>query len=830
MTLSGRLSIAILLSSFLCGVCRGQKNVVASPILIDASRPLSAPAPADFHGGTATNPHGKTIGLNERYLTLDGRPWLPVMGEFHYTRVPQNEWEEEILKMKAAGVDIIATYMIWIHHEEIEGHFDWSDERDLRSFVQLCARHNMLVYPRIGPWVHGEVRNGGFPDWLLNKSTKTRSNDPVFLSYVKTWYDQIGEQLKGLLWKDGGPVIGIQLENEYSMRGPDHGEAYILRLKEMAIAAGLDVPIYSVTGWDNAVVPKKQTVAVFGGYPDAPWDSSTRRLPPGEVYAFRFGNRVSGNMGTIGPAADSAPPSSYGFPFMTAEMGGGVQDTYHRRPVIRPDDVAAMVPVMLGSGVNLYGTYMFQGGENPDGKLTTLQESQATGYPTDVPVKSYDFQAPLSEFGEEREALRKLKVFHYFLNDFGSWLAPMLAFAPAAVPGNPQDFSVARVSVRTDGEGGFLFFNNYVRDYAMPVRPGFQIRIKLPARELCLPDLPVDLPSGVYGIWPFGLQLGNLHLRYATAQLFSRTEDASREIFYFIATRGVAPQFAFDMDDGPRLDTRGRQTKQDGELIVTDLQPGLEPAITAADATGRTTTIVLLDPQQAENAWKINTGSDHLLITRAQYFSEAGKVTLQSDDPHFEFMMTPPVQPPGAGQVSVHVHEGGKLISHFSADLPRVTPKLEIKQIKKARQVSPAKLGPSFAWRPQPVPMAPDDKDFANAAMWRITIPPSAWEGVGKLFLRIQYDGDVARLASAGRLLDDNFYNGEPWRVGLDRFREQITKNGLTVAILPRRADSTVYLEERFRGPEHQSGQVGRMKSSELVPLYSATFEFGSGR
>ena len=196
MTLSGRLSIAILLSSFLCGVCRGQKNVVASPILIDASRPLSAPAPADFHGGTATNPHGKTIGLNERYLTLDGRPWLPVMGEFHYTRVPQNEWEEEILKMKAAGVDIIATYMIWIHHEEIEGHFDWSDERDLRSFVELCARHNMLVYPRIGPWAHGEVRNGGFPDWLLKKSAKTRSNDPVFLSYAKTWYDQIGEQLK----------------------------------------------------------------------------------------------------------------------------------------------------------------------------------------------------------------------------------------------------------------------------------------------------------------------------------------------------------------------------------------------------------------------------------------------------------------------------------------------------------------------------------------------------------------------------------------------------------------------------------------------------------
>jgi hypothetical protein len=829
MTLPIRRSIAVLLvSTFLCGVCRGQKSVAASPIVVDASRPMPAPAPADFHGGTAINPRSKTIGLNERYLTLDGQPWLPVMGEFHYTRVPRKEWEEEILKMKAAGVDIIATYVIWIHHEETEGHFDWSDERDLRSFVELCARHNMLVYPRIGPWAHGEVRNGGFPDWLLKKSAKTRSNDPVFLSYAKTWYDQIGEQLKGLLWKDGGPIIGIQMENEYSMRGPDQGEAYILRLKEMAIAAGLDVPIYSVTGWDNAVIPKQQAVAVFGGYPDAPWDSSTHRLPPGEVYAFRFGSRVSGNMGAIGPAGDSTPSSSYGFPFMTAEMGGGVQDTYHRRPVIRPDDVAAMVPVMLGSGVNLYGTYMFQGGMNPDGKLSTLQESQATGYPTDVPVKSYDFQAPLSEFGEERDVLRKLKVFHYFLHDFGNWLAPMAVFAPALLPGNPQDLSVARVSVRTNGEGGFLFFNNYVRDYAMPVRPGFQVRIKLPAQELRLPDKPVDLPSGVYGIWPFGLQLGSMHLRYATAQLFSRTEDASGEIFYFIATRGVAPQFAFDMDPRSRLDTRGRQEKQDGGLIVTDLQPALEPAITATDPTGRTTTIVLLDPEQAEEAWKLNTGAGHLLITRAQYFSEGGKVTLQSDDPHFEFTVIPPVEPPGAGTVSLRTREGGKLISRFSADLPHIAPKLEIRQIKNARQVPPAKLGPSFAWRPQSVPMAPDDKDFANAAMWKLTIPTSAWGGVNKLFLQIQYDGDVARLISAGRLLDDNFYNGEPWRVGLNRFREQITTNGLALEILPRRADSTVYLEERFRSPGLQSGQVDRLESAKPVPLYSATFTFGS--
>ena len=146
-----------------------------------------------------------------------------------------------------------------------------------------------------------------------------------------------------------------------------------------------------------------------GGYPDAPWDRSITKLPPSEVYAFRFQSRVSANMGAIGAVGETevhqSPPAEV--PYLTAEIGGGIEDTYHRRPVIQPDDIGAMFPVMLGSGVNLYGTYMFHGGENPEGKLTTLEESQATGYPNDLPIKSYDFQAPLGAYG--RNALRSAK-------------------------------------------------------------------------------------------------------------------------------------------------------------------------------------------------------------------------------------------------------------------------------------------------------------------------------------------------------------------------------------------------------------------------------------
>lgn len=89
---------------------------------------------------------------------------------------------------------------------------------------------------------------------------------------------------------------------------------------------------------------------------------------------------------------------------------------------------------MLGSGANMLGYYMFYGGRNPDGGAITLQELQRTGYPTDVRVKAYDFQAPISNNGEERESLRRLKLVHYFLNDFGAQLAPMQARRPSRTP------------------------------------------------------------------------------------------------------------------------------------------------------------------------------------------------------------------------------------------------------------------------------------------------------------------------------------------------------------------------------------------------------------
>lgn len=109
------------------------------------------------------------------YLIKNGKPWFPVMGEMHYSRYRKEWWEESLRKIKAGGVSVVSAYVIWIHHEEEENVFDFEGCRDIGTFVRLCRKVGLSVFLRIGPFVHGEVRNGGFPDWIIERERAWRS-------------------------------------------------------------------------------------------------------------------------------------------------------------------------------------------------------------------------------------------------------------------------------------------------------------------------------------------------------------------------------------------------------------------------------------------------------------------------------------------------------------------------------------------------------------------------------------------------------------------------------------------------------------------------------
>jgi len=444
---------------------------LAETVTLDASQAPPAVFTPSLKLGQGRSPSGQIIAVNNRYLTLDGKPWLPVMGEFHYTRFPRAYWEEQILKMKAAGVTVVSTYVIWQHHQDKPGEFDFEGNRDLRAFIQLCQKHGMLVYLRPGPWAHAEVRFGGIPDFVVDK-TLTRSNDPQYLAYVKAFFDAIGKQSRGLLWKDGGPVIGIQIENEYNRVGPLQGREHIAMLKQLLLGAGFDVPLYSVTGWDNTVWPEGEAIPVFGSYVDEPWAVTTAKLPPKTSYTFQYGSRVEYGLGAVGGIspngdADRDQPNT---PFFGAEYGAGVPAMYRRRPLIQPDDIAAMVTTKIGSGVNLLGYYMFQGGQNPSGSPSREENTSIGGF-NDLPKLGYDFGAPLGEYGQSHPVLNALKPIHAFLNAFGDRLAPMTVYAPSTGPADASDLKTLRWSVRADGKRAFVFVNDHVRQYPMADHP-----------------------------------------------------------------------------------------------------------------------------------------------------------------------------------------------------------------------------------------------------------------------------------------------------------------------------------------------------------------------
>ena len=795
-------------------------------LVFDATTPAPAPIPVPTQLGSNRAPNGDVIGVNSQYLTRNGKPWIPVMGEFHFSRYPEAYWEEEILKMKASGVQIISTYVFWIHIEEVEGQFDWSGQRNLREFALLCAKHGMLLYPRIGPWAHGEARNGGLPDWVV-KNSSIRSNDPVYLSEVRRFYAQIGGQLHGLLWKDGGPVIGIQIENEYSLRGPGKGREHLATLKRMAIESGLDVPLYTVTGWDNAVVPADLFLPVYGGYPDAPWDGSTSVLPPSEVYSFRFGSRVTGDMGAHAdgsvPNAERDAKLRSEVPFLTAEVGGGMQDTYHRRPALAADDIEAMIPVMIGSGANLLGYYMYQGGENPDGRLTTLQESQRTGYPNDLPIKNYNFQAPLGEFGQMNPDLLDLKLDHYFLNDFGSELAGERVVEPNPHPSDPRDESVLRASLRTDGQHGFLFVNSYIREQRMPEWPGTQFELRVPGKTILVPASPITIPANSHFFWPVNLDIDGVPISYTTAQPVLKTQSNGGKFIFFSAIPGIPVEFAFPADFRTDIVAKRGVTDEAGGLIrVRDIEPGRDIALTI-HGKNETTHLVVLSPEDAKSLWRVGiNGREVLLLTRAQVFGDGRRIVLRQDgDPHFDVAMFPSVPAFAGSQVSAKSKEEQfALFQHISIEAPERRVSVEVVKTRDFGNAPAPLLGPRVPWRTTRVAMAPDESSFARAGEWQVTIPRDALNGLSDVYLVIHYQGDEARLLRGDHLLADDFFNGEDWQIGLKRFLQGSNPATFTLQVLPLSGQARIFFEPGKAPAFDKDGQAGSLKSVDVLPEY----------
>ena len=523
---------------------------------------------------------GKPVTWDRYGLTMDGRRVCPVMGEIHYSRLPVNEWQQELRKMKDGGVTIVATYVFWNHVEEQEGIFRWDGQRSLRHFLELCKQEELPVVLRMGPFCHGEARNGGIPDWVFTKGCKTRSEDRVFLGFAENLYRQIFTQVQGLQWKDGGPVIAAQFDNEYRGRG-----SYLMALKKIALDAGFDLPFYTRTGWPELAtpVPFGEMLPLYGDYADGFWDRTLGETDGNYYKAFNF-KAFRSSTAIATEQIDYSQPSATSqesYPYFTCEMGGGMATAYHRRPYVYPEDAYSMALVKLGSGSNLLGYYMYHGGTNPEG-LTTLNENQrtvATNY-NDMPVKTYDFQAPLGEFGQTYPQYYMLRPLHLFMQSWGDVLATMDSSFPVSQDLQKGDDSGLRWAVRSEGERGFIFINNYERLQLLSAKRD----VSLSACGVTLPKLTV--PSGAMAIFPVNIE----GIRYATAQLVAKRDDK----LYLMQVDGIPTSIV--MQNGKTLRNvkpRGKErpiynnvyllTRQEAEQLFLETPPA--PAATDLKVT-----------------------------------------------------------------------------------------------------------------------------------------------------------------------------------------------------------------------------------------------------
>ncbi|GAA3002061.1 beta-galactosidase [Microbacterium aurantiacum] len=689
-------------------------------------------------------------------LLRDGRPWLPVSGELHYTRVPRARWTERIRLMRAGGIDVVSTYVPWIHHQPEPGPADFHGELDIAAFVDTVRAEGLELVLRIGPWAHGELRNGGFPDWVQALPVRHRTDDPAYLAVVREWFGALGAALDGRAHPEN--VLGIQLDNELYDQ-PDH----LVTLKRLARDAGLSAPLWTATAWGSAQLPEGEVVPLWGGYgdgfwvdPDQPWDDTFRAH-------FFFSDRwddpgIGADLRATELAATAA--ASPQFPRATCEVGGGMATAYHRRPRPSAADIAAVAHAKLGSGSAWQGFYMYAGGANP---VPGTAETQATGYPNDLPDLSYDFHAPIGEAGRVAPSHAALRLQHAVIEAFGSDLATMPTTFPDTVPAGVRDRTTPRWAVRSDGTRGFLFVGWQQPYEPLDDLPGIRFRVETDERTWEVPDRAATIPAGTLACWPLGLALGGVEVAWATASLVTVLDGGAEGD----ADAGAVPTLVLREDAGieARAEING---------TVRTLRPGLD-AVRVAGTEGALD-ILVVPARLAADLWVVDaaTGRRRLLLSRDELtWDPAGTVSVRTEAP------TP--------DVLEYLPEGRRWRRRtWETPVSGCTATVISEQIRAGMTPDAGGYGARDGRHTAPDRTVID----AHAAVHRLHLPAA----VGRdATLRIDWAGDVAQLRADGRIVADRFWDASPFVVDLDDLRIG-PDTDLQLWLLPLRTDAGIHL------------------------------------
>lgn len=733
------------------------------------------PLGENFHGVSKS---GEEFSFTNYYMMKNGKPFFGVSGEFHYSRMSDTRWEDEIIKMKMCGINVVATYVFWIHHEEEEGVFRFDGCRNVRKFVELCGKHGLYVILRIGPFDHGEVRNGGMPDWMYGKPFEPRSLSDGFVAYTKRLYTKISEQVQGLFYKDDGPIIGVQIDNEYMhsaapweittgisdewLSTGTEGNAYMLRMKALAAECGLIPAFYTCTGWGGAATPDSM-VPLWGGYAFRPWlfYSYKGEHPATEEYVYQdYHNNDVVCTSDLRPAYK---PESR--PYSCCEMGGGMTCSYYYRFQYPYKSVDAMANIKIASGCNFLGYYMFQGGSNPLGiNGLYLNEGQ-------VPKISYDYQAALGEFGQVRESYRRLKSIHYFAQAFGDKICAFQTVLPeGASQIAPKDGKTLRYALRTDGKRGFLFINNYQDHFDLPDRRNEEIRLHLDGENL---TWNISIAGEENAILPFHFDMDGIDLVQANAQAITKVADT----YVFLVPDGMDGKFVFE--DAVKVNGLDESIYICGKNLRAE-RFSIEKGSVHLN-------VLAISREMANNMFLLS--GDRLAFTDAVVLEDANGIRLEST----EAVNTIHVYPANG-------FDSMKTIKRADAQINTFMGSYVIETAVRQTDVAVKQVGPT---------------------RYTLHIPETVMDGVKDARLQLSYTGDIGNAFINGRMINDNFANGAVWEIGLKDFAEQLKNDCITVYIVPLKEGVNVNVESAMAARSEEVKRfVAELKSVKIQPVY----------
>lgn len=309
---------------------------------------------------------GGTFTTGDKTFLLNGKPFVVKAAELHYPRIPRAYWEHRIKMCKALGMNTVCLYVFWNIHEQQEGKFDFTGNNDVAAFCRLAQKNGMYVIVRPGPYVCAEWEMGGLPWWLLKKKDiRLREQDPYFMQRVEIFEKEVGKQLAPLTIQNGGPIIMVQVENEYGSYGKD--KPYVSAIRDIIRKSGFDKVSLFQCDWSSNFLNN--------GLDDLTWTMN-----------FGTGANIDQQFKRLGEVRPNAPK-------MCSEFWSGWFDKWGARHETRPaKDMVEGMDEMQSKGIS-FSLYMTHGGTS----FGHWAGANSPGFQPDV--TSYDYDAPINEYG-----------------------------------------------------------------------------------------------------------------------------------------------------------------------------------------------------------------------------------------------------------------------------------------------------------------------------------------------------------------------------------------------------------------------------------------------